>query len=93
MGSKCNVKDCEKYADKVYCPSRFTFDEMVHIEMALQLAPGYLYSFMEYVRENNNYDALEDNEKIMFDNGMDVIAKMEKLEKKIDRLLRSAIEN
>jgi len=83
----CNVKDCESGSQNVYCPNRFTFDEMFNIKMALHLAPGMIEDFME----SADYKTLKKQEKIMFDNGLRLINEMEKLEEKVDDLLEIAI--
>lgn len=88
----CNIEDCEKHSDKVYCPNRFTFDEMATLKVALQLAPGFLDNFVDYVNANS-YEELPDSGKVMFDKASEIISKMEKLEKKVDTLISMAIIN
>ena len=88
----CSIEDCERHSDKVYCPNRFNFDEMSTLKVALQLAPGFLDSFVDYVNANN-YDELPSSGKIMFDKASELTAKMEKLEEKIDNLIGMALIN
>lgn len=85
----CSIKECESGGNIVYCPNRFTFDEMCSIKMALHLAPNYIKDFMESVKDN--YNSLEQNPKLLYDNGEKLANKMEELEKKVNDLINNAI--
>ncbi|OVY48498.1 hypothetical protein [Clostridium autoethanogenum] len=80
----CNVKECEEGSNVIYCPNRFTFDEMCNIKMSLCLAPQVIKGFIESVED---YESLSKEEKAMFDNGKSLIKQMGKLEKKVNRLV------
>lgn len=79
----CSIKDCENGSDIVYCPNRFTFDEMCNIKMALTLAPGIISEFIRTA----DYKTLKKEEKIMFKEGSRILKEMNKLEIKVDSLL------
>lgn len=89
MSDCTNIKDCEKHADKVYCPNRFTFEEMCNIKMALHLAPGYIEDFMESSKDS--YESLEQSQKVFYNKGEELMAKMEELESKVNNLISMAI--
>lgn len=79
----CNINDCENGAEIVYCPNRFTFEEMCNIKMALMLAPGIISEFIE----TSEYKTLCESEKVMFKEGPRIAKEMSKLEIKVDMLL------
>lgn len=88
----CSINDCEKNADKVYCPNRFTFEEMTNIKIALDLAPGYLENFVESVKENNTYNDLSEGEKILYNKAPELIEKMDILDSKVFDLVKMAMK-
>ena len=85
----CSISECEKGSSVVYCPNRFTFNEMLNVKMALHMAPGMIEDFMESVED---YKSLNKEGKAMYDNGEKLIKEMTKLEKKVDGLLDLPIE-
>jgi hypothetical protein len=89
--SDCSIKECESGGNKVYCPNRFTFDEMCSLKMALHLAPGCLEDFMDSVDSTNGYNSLDNGGKVMYDQGKSTINKFEELEKKVNSLLSGVL--
>lgn len=86
----CNIRDCESGASFVYCPNRFTFEEMADINLALYLVPETIENFIESVKDPNE---LPKDARYIYDNGKKIIKAMDKLEKKVTRLLKNALEN